>query len=66
MTLIDTSFLSELEIKKENLGAAIGPKWIPTQGTSINSISPVDGAVIGTVNLATEKEYNQVINRKEI
>ncbi len=61
MTLIDTSFLSELEIKKENLGAAIGPKWISTQGTSINSISPVDGVVIGTVNLATEKEYNQVI-----
>ena len=61
MTLIDTSFLSELEIEKKNLGAAIGSKWISTQGTSINSISPVDAAVIGTVNLATEKEYKQVI-----
>ena len=61
MTLIDTSFLSELEIKKENLGAAIGTEWISTEGNSINSISPVDAAVIGTVNLATEKEYNQVI-----
>ena len=61
MTLIDTSFLSELEINGKNLGAAIGPEWISTQGTSINSISPVDGAIIGTVNLATEREYNQVI-----
>ena len=61
MTLIDTSFLSELEINGKNLGAALGPEWISTQGTSINSISPVDGAIIGTVNLATEREYNQVI-----
>ncbi len=61
MTLINTSFLSELQIKKENLGAAIGPKWISTQGASIKSISPVDAAVIGTVNLVTEKEYNQVV-----
>ena len=61
MTLIDTSFLSELQIEKENYGAAIGAQWIPTQGTSINSFSPVDAAVIGKVNLATETDYNQVV-----
>ena len=61
MTLIDTSFLSELKIEKENFGAAIGEQWISTQGPSISSVSPVDAAVIGKVNLATEADYNQVV-----
>ena len=61
MTLIDTSFLSELKIEKENVGAAIGEQWISTQGPSISSVSPVDAAVIGKVNLATEADYNQVV-----
>ena len=61
MTLIDTSFLSELQIEKENFGAATGSRWISTQGPSISSVSPVDAAVIGSVNLATETEYNEVI-----
>ena len=61
MTLINTSFLTELQIEKENYGAAIGAQWIPTKGTSINSVSPVDAAVVGKVKLATQTEYHQVV-----
>jgi aldehyde dehydrogenase (NAD+) len=58
---IDTSFLSQLGIKSENTGAAIGGQWLTTSGEKIGSYSPVDGSLIGNVQMANAKEYDQVI-----
>ena len=60
--MTDTSFLSELGLAEVNQGAAIGGQWLNTSGKEITSYSPVDGKVIGKVVLATEKEYDQVID----
>lgn len=63
--MTDTSFLAELGIESLNQGAAIDGQWLSTSGEEITSFSPVDGNVIGKVKLATEKEYDQVIEAAE-
>ncbi len=53
--------LSILGIKKNNPGVSTGSKWYRTKGGTIDSYSPVDGKVIGSVYQADEKAYHQVI-----
>lgn len=53
--------LKTLGIKKKNSGVSTGSKWLDGKGGDIDSISPVDGAVIGNVSFASEKEYGQVL-----
>ncbi|MCC6186105.1 MAG: aldehyde dehydrogenase family protein [Chitinophagaceae bacterium] len=45
-----------------NFGAATGSQWIQTNGTEIQSYSPVDGKLIAAVKMTTNEEYNTVIN----
>lgn len=61
MPHIDTSFLAILGIHPQNDGAAIGGQWVPTDGASLSSFSPVDATIIGKVNLATDVSYDQVV-----
>ncbi|MFA3783166.1 aldehyde dehydrogenase family protein [Melioribacteraceae bacterium 4301-Me] len=57
-------FLKELGIKKRNLGASTGLKWIGSKdGGVIDVFSPVDGKLIASVYQATEKDYEQVIKK---
>lgn len=56
------SMLSKLQIEAQNKGAAIGNKWLTTEGETISSYSPVDGKKIADVTLADDKSYEQVIN----
>ncbi len=68
--MIDTSVdfgiaeaLQTLGIKENNSGAAAGSHWFATRGDVINSYSPVDGSLIGSVTSATEAEYEACISK---
>ena len=53
--------LEQLGIESENNGASTGGKWFKTRGPKIESISPVDGQLIASVNSATEADYEAIV-----
>jgi len=53
--------LTQLGIEEINNGASTGGHWFNTRGERIDSVSPVDGKVIASVNSATEADYEAVI-----
>jgi len=55
------TILSQLGIEQINNGASTGGHWFNTRGEKIQSISPVDGNVVASVNSATEVDYEAVI-----
>ena len=57
--------LSQLGIQANNQGASTGAHWLATNGAEISSVSPVDGSVIANVTMATEAQYNQVIEKAQ-
>jgi len=57
--------LSQLGIQANNQGASTGAHWLATNGAEITSVSPVDGSVIANVTMATEAQYNQVIEKAQ-
>ena len=54
-------FLSELQIQTNNKGVSTGTKWIASKGAKIESYSPVDGKLIGSVSSADKNSYEMVI-----
>ena len=59
------SVLEELGIKENNYGASTGLKHTFTSGKKIDSYSPVDGQLIGSVNAATADDYKNVMSTAE-
>ena len=57
--------LNRLGITNSNPGAATGQKWMETRGDLTNSVSPIDGEVIATVNNAAAEDYEMVITPAE-
>jgi aldehyde dehydrogenase (NAD+) len=55
------SILKQLGIEEINNGASTGGKWFKTRGLKIDSVSPVDGKIIASVNAASEVDYEAVI-----
>jgi len=55
--------LKTLGIKKDNPGISTGKKWIQANGPVIKSHSPVDGALIATVQTADEVSFKKVVNQ---
>ena len=53
--------LKAWNISAESSGVSTGSTWLPGEGEPITSVSPVDGAVIGTVRGVSKKEYERVI-----
>ena len=53
--------LTRFGIEEVNSGASMGAKWLKTRGERIDSISPVDGSLIASVNSATEVDYEAVV-----
>ena len=53
--------LEALGISQVNNGASTGTKWFDTKGEMIESYSPADGALIGKIKQATDKDYETVI-----
>jgi aldehyde dehydrogenase (NAD+) len=55
--------LATLGIKRSNLGVSTGTKWYRTTGAKIESYSPADGKLIGSVQAADEKVYRTVVSK---
>jgi aldehyde dehydrogenase (NAD+) len=58
-------FLKVLKIAQENNGVSSGSKWQKTTGEKINSFSPVDGKLIGSVISADKESYEKIIRTAE-
>ena len=56
-------FLKQLQIDKNNLGVSSGVQWIKTNTSIIESFSPVDGKLIGSVATADEKSYKEIVQK---
>lgn len=57
--------LAALGIKKSNPGASTGTKWLKTSGKSIDSYSPADGMLIGSVRATDPKVFAQVVEKSK-
>lgn len=58
-------FLKTLHIDLNDQGVSTGSKWLTTTGEKIDSYSPVDGKLIGSVNAADKDSYEKVIRTAE-
>jgi aldehyde dehydrogenase (NAD+) len=52
--------VKELGLADVNSGAFVGPSWLECRGEVLESVSPVDGRVIGKVRQASALDYEQV------
>ncbi|MBA3704429.1 MAG: aldehyde dehydrogenase family protein [Bacteroidetes bacterium] len=57
--------LKKLGISAPNYGASTGLKHFSTKGKNIDSYTPVNGELIGSVNSATEEDYEKIIKTAE-
>jgi aldehyde dehydrogenase (NAD+) len=60
-TINAPEFLLKLGIKAKNFGASTGTDSWHTSGKEVQSFSPVDGQLIGTVNQAQDQDYEKVM-----
>src|SRR5687767_14096874 len=58
-----TEALESLGIKKNNPGVSTGMTWLRSKGVRIESVSPVDGRSVGSVQAADEKTYRRVVDQ---
>ncbi len=58
-------FLQELKLQNINAGVSTGTNWLKSDGTILESYSPVDGKLIGKVQSGNENNYNEVIEIAE-
>lgn len=56
--------LSSLKLSESNLGSSTGSNWFGS-GSKIDSYSPTDGKLIGSVLSTTREEYEKVIQEAE-
>jgi aldehyde dehydrogenase (NAD+) len=55
-------FIKQLGLSAKNDGVSTGMNWIKTKGVQIDSFSPVDGKLIGSVTSADKKSYDKAMN----
>ena len=58
-------FLKALGIKEINNGVSTGSTWLSAKGEHIQSFSPVDGKLIGSVTAADKESYEKIIQSAE-
>ena len=58
--------LATLGIKQINSGATTGTEWFDTKGENIDSYSPADGLLIGSIKQATAEDYEKIIRKAEV
>jgi aldehyde dehydrogenase (NAD+) len=58
-------FLKQLQIQSQNLGVSTGSNWINTKAGKMDSFSPVDGKLIGSVMSADKKAYETAVKTAE-
>jgi aldehyde dehydrogenase (NAD+) len=57
--------LSRLGIKELNAGVCTGTEWIASDGIITESVSPIDGSVIGKIQNASPEQYETVIKKAQ-
>jgi aldehyde dehydrogenase (NAD+) len=57
--------LRELGLSKINSGACTGTEWFDTNGELIESYSPADGQLIGSIKQATTDDYEKIMQLAE-
>ncbi|MFP5214071.1 MAG: aldehyde dehydrogenase family protein, partial [Acidobacteriota bacterium] len=57
--------LERLGIKPENSGAGTGSKWLDSRGEMLESVSPIDGRLLGWIRQASSADYDEVAKRAE-
>ena len=66
MSLNISDILNHLHINDNNEAFSTGSNWGSSAGAQLKAIvSPVDGKKIASVKLATEADYNKVIEKAE-
>ena len=58
-------FLQQLSIQSHNQGTSIGSQWLESMGETINSTSPVDGLLIGSVVATDAAAYNLAVKKAQ-
>ncbi len=58
-------FLKQLNIRDLNNGGSTGTEWLASSGERIESFSPVDGKLIGTVISINKDQYNIVVQKAQ-
>ena len=60
------NYLSHLpNLKEKNEGVSTGNHWIKGGGGTLESFSPVDGKLIGTVSMASRSDFDEVVDQAE-
>lgn len=59
------NFLKALNIQEHNQGVSTGTNWIESNGKKIDSFSPVDGKLIGSVTTGDEAAYQQMMAKAD-
>ncbi|GKT09274.1 aldehyde dehydrogenase family protein [Desulforhabdus sp. TSK] len=55
--------LKKLNLSEENSGAGSGTEWLECRGAPLESVSPVDGRVMGRVVQASRADYDRIMER---
>ena len=55
--------LASLRVARNNPGVSTGSTWLRSKGTRIESFSPVDGKLMGTVQATDERAYEKVVTQ---
>jgi aldehyde dehydrogenase (NAD+) len=58
-------FLKKLKVESMNQGSSTGSQWLSSKGGKIDSITPVDGSLIGSVEAADKDTYEAVITKAQ-
>jgi len=56
-------FLQQLGVQAENFGVSTGKEWVKSTGAKLESYSPVDGKLIGTVISADKAAYDKAMEK---
>lgn len=62
---MNKDFLKELGLQVKNDGTSTGLESLRSTDRYIDSYSPVDGSLIGSVSVTTRREYDQVIEKAQ-
>jgi aldehyde dehydrogenase (NAD+) len=59
------NFIAQLHLSSQNKGVSTGNQWLEAKGEILDSYSPVDGKLIGTVQGAAAADYHAVIAKAQ-
>ena len=59
------NFLEQLHIEKNNHGSSTGLQWIESNGITIESYSPVDGKLVGSVIATDQEAFEHIVLKSQ-